>query len=108
MIATACDGPTGPIFRPKVGPLEIARRYRVPVVPMGFGALGHWDITPAWDRFRMPWLGTRIACAYGEPIMYPPEQPDAAELERRVDTVSARLWELERDAMAAVGRQPSR
>lgn len=108
MIATACDGPTGPIFRPKAGPLEIARRHRVPLVPMGFGALGSWDITPAWDRFRMPWPGTRIACAYGEPIVFPPEDPDPAELERRIAEVTARLWTLEREAMAAVGRQAPR
>lgn len=104
MIATACDGPTGPIFRPKAGPLEIARRHRVPLLPIGFGAGGFLDITAAWDRFRLPHPGTRVACAYGEPIMFPPEEPDRAELERRIDDVAARLWELERTAMAAVGR----
>jgi hypothetical protein len=98
MIATACDGPTGPIFVPKSGPLEIARRHRVPVVPMGFAALGHWDIPYAWDRFRLPWPGTRVSVVYGEPIMYPPEEPDAEELQRRVAEVTERLWELEREA----------
>ncbi len=103
MIATACDGPTGPIFRPKAGPLEIARRHQVPLVPMGFGALGRWDITPAWDHFRMPWPGTRIAVNYGEPILFPPGEPDDAEMERRITDVTARLWELEREAMQAIG-----
>jgi len=105
MIATPCDGPTGPIFRPKSGLLEIARRNRIPVLPMGFAAQGHWDIPIAWDRFRIPWLGTRVACAYGEPIMYPPEQPDAAELARRIDEAAARIQALEREAMCAVGRR---
>jgi lysophospholipid acyltransferase (LPLAT)-like uncharacterized protein len=104
MIATACDGPTGPIFRPKAGPLEIARRHGVALLPMGFGALGHWDITPAWDRFRLGWPGTRVAVAYGEPLLFPAAEPDAAELDRRIADVTARLWALEREAMAAVGR----
>jgi lysophospholipid acyltransferase (LPLAT)-like uncharacterized protein len=110
MIATACDGPIGPIFRPKSGPIEIARRHRVPLIPMGFGASGWWDIAPAWDRFRLPWLGARVACAYGEPVMYPPEAPDAAELARRVDDLAERLWAAQREAMAALGRtdQPPR
>ncbi len=105
MISTPCDGPTGPIYRPKAGLLEIARRYRIPVVPMGYGALNHWDIPIAWDRFRIPWPGTRVAVAYGEPIMYPPEEPDDAEMARRIDAAAASIHGLEREAMAALGRR---
>lgn len=104
MIALACDGPKGPAFRPKAGSVEIGRRHGVALLPIGFGALNHWDISPAWDRFRLPWPATRVAVAYGEPIFYPPAAPDAAELERRVSEVTARICALEREAMAAVGR----
>lgn len=105
MIATACDGPTGPIFVPKHGPLEIARRHRVPLLPIGFGARRYLDILPAWDRFRLPCPGARVACAYGEPILYPPAEPDAAEMARRIDAVAARLRALEGEAMRAAGRR---
>ena len=105
MITTPCDGPTGPIYRPKAGLLDIARRYRIPVMAMGYGALDHWDIPMAWDRFRLPWPGTRVAVAYGEPIMYPPEEPDQAELARRIDEAAENLKRLESEAMAAVGRR---
>lgn len=103
MIATACDGPRGPIFVPKAGPLEIARRHRVPLVPMGFAARRFWDL-PAWDRFRLPWPGARIAVAYGEPILYPPEEPDAATLARWIGEAAAAMHALEAEAMRAVGR----
>ena len=105
MIASSCDGPSGPAFVVKPGLLEIARRHRVPLLPFSFGALHAWDITSAWDRFRLPWPGTRIAVNYGEAIMYPPEEPDAAELQRRCSEVAERLRELEQEAMEAVGRR---
>lgn len=105
MIALACDGPKGPIFVPKTGAPEMARRHQVPLVPIGFGANRFSDVTPAWDRFRVPWPGTRIACVYGEPIMYPPAEPDPDEMQRRLAELAVRLNALEHEAMAAVGRR---
>jgi lysophospholipid acyltransferase (LPLAT)-like uncharacterized protein len=103
-IATPCDGPTGPAFRVKPGMLEIARRHGVPLIPFGLGAGRCWEFARAWDRFRLPWPGTRVAVAYGEPIIFPPAEPGEAELAERCAAVGERLQALEREATAACGR----
>lgn len=103
IIATGCDGPRGPRMRPKPGFVEIARRHRVPLLPLGFGASRSWEVPRAWDRLRIPWPGARISVVYGEPVLYPPEDPDPAELARRCDAVAAAINALEREAMALAG-----
>ncbi|MCS6971311.1 MAG: DUF374 domain-containing protein [Planctomycetota bacterium] len=67
ILALACDGPRGPRHQPKPGAWELARRYGLAILPLGFAAARAWRL-PSWDRFVLPWPGTRIAVAYGEPL----------------------------------------
>jgi 1-acyl-sn-glycerol-3-phosphate acyltransferase len=95
------DGEVAPL---KPGFIAVARRSRVPLVPVGIdGAFQAWPRTA-----RLPRLG-RIAIAIGEPI--PPEQVAGladedllAELEQRILLCHAQARELrlrEREAHAA-------
>jgi lysophospholipid acyltransferase (LPLAT)-like uncharacterized protein len=71
---------------------------------MAFAPLHAWEFSKAWDAFRLPWPGTRVAVIYGEPVMYPPEDPDADEIARRCREASERLDALEQRALRLVGR----
>lgn len=97
-LAIACDGPKGPFKVPKSGPLELARRMRVPIVPIAARATREWTFKRSWDRFRLPQPRAHAAVCYGEPILYPAHDPSEAELAERVREVASRLHALEDEA----------
>jgi len=50
-LAIAVDGPRGPFKRAKTGPLEMARRNRIPLVPIAVRATRELTLKRSWDRF---------------------------------------------------------
>jgi lysophospholipid acyltransferase (LPLAT)-like uncharacterized protein len=60
------DGPTGPLHRFKPGALLLAQVSGRPLLPMAFAASRAWEF--GWDRFVLPWPGSRIAIAIGAPV----------------------------------------
>jgi lysophospholipid acyltransferase (LPLAT)-like uncharacterized protein len=89
-VAIACDGPRGPARQPKGGALEIARLCGVPVLPLAARATREIRFR-SWDRFRLPWPRAHVAYGFAPPILFPPGEPDAAELERRRQQVAAAI-----------------
>jgi lysophospholipid acyltransferase (LPLAT)-like uncharacterized protein len=73
------DGPRGPPWKFKPGAVLLAQLSGRPIVPLSYAASRAWKIK--WDRFVIPWPGSRIAIAVGEPV-YVPKGLDAAGLER--------------------------
>ncbi|HEY3487587.1 MAG TPA: lysophospholipid acyltransferase family protein [Gammaproteobacteria bacterium] len=61
------DGPRGPLFECKPGPLLLAQLTQVPVVPMA-AAADRYRQFKSWDRFIMPKWGARLCIQIGEPI----------------------------------------
>jgi lysophospholipid acyltransferase (LPLAT)-like uncharacterized protein len=61
------DGPRGPAFECKPGPLLLAQMAQVPVVPMAAAADSYRQFN-SWDRFIMPKWGARLCIMVGEPI----------------------------------------
>jgi lysophospholipid acyltransferase (LPLAT)-like uncharacterized protein len=104
-LAIAIDGPRGPFKQAKSGPLEVARRYGVPVVPIGVRASRELSLRRSWDRFRIPLPGAHVAVVYGEPLLFPPHEPSAAELEERRRQVSMMINDLEARASRLVGKR---
>jgi lysophospholipid acyltransferase (LPLAT)-like uncharacterized protein len=104
-LAIAIDGPRGPFKQAKSGPLEVARRYGVPVVPIGVRATRELRLRRSWDRFRVPLPRAHLAVVYGEPIVYPPSEPTAAELEERRRDITRRLHQCESRAARIVGKR---
>ena len=59
------DGPRGPIYKSKLGPIKLAQLTGAPI--------GVFHLEPehafrlsSWDRFLVPWPFTRIAVSWGE------------------------------------------
>ncbi len=61
------DGPRGPIFEFKSGPLMLAQMTGAPVVPMA-GAARSYKQLKSWDRFILPGWFNRLAIHVGEPV----------------------------------------
>lgn len=98
------DGPRGPYKQVKDGAMEIARRCGVPLVPLVARGTRELSFKRSWDRFRIPVPLSHVAVVYGEPIVYPPEDPDPAELLRRRRELAWTMHRLEARASGLAGR----
>ncbi len=78
----AIDGPRGPAKVVKSGALELARMSGAPCLPIAARSANELQFN-SWDRFRLPLPGAHVAVCFGRPVLYPPQEPDAQELERR-------------------------
>ncbi|HEX9933938.1 MAG TPA: DUF374 domain-containing protein [bacterium] len=66
--AFALDGPTGPIYRSKPGMLFLAKKMRLPIVPLTATAKNAWILKKTWCRYMIPKPFTKCLCIVGEPI----------------------------------------
>ena len=103
-IVLSLDGPRGPFKRVKDGAMEIARRCGVPLVPVVARGTRELSFKRSWDCFRVPLPLSHVAVVYGEPIIYPPGDPDPAELDRRRRDLAWRMHRLEAQASKLAGR----
>jgi lysophospholipid acyltransferase (LPLAT)-like uncharacterized protein len=65
------DGPRGPRRQMAQGPIYLASRLQLPLVPMGFGYDRPWR-TKSWDRFAVPRPFSRARAVIGPPLLVPP------------------------------------
>ena len=98
------DGPTGPRQHFKPGGLLLAQLSGRPLLPMAFAASRAWRF--GWDRFVLPWPGSRIAIAIGAPVYVQPELALGdvqvmKSLQLRMEHELLRQFELARAALAA-------
>ncbi|MFI4914615.1 MAG: lysophospholipid acyltransferase family protein [Steroidobacterales bacterium] len=63
------DGPRGPRFKFKPGPILLAQMSGRPMLPFAYAASRAWLFH--WDRFVIPMPGARIAIAIGPPREVP-------------------------------------
>ena len=85
------DGPRGPRFKFKPGAILLAQMSGRPMLPMAYAASRASLIK--WDKFVLPWPGSRIVIAIGPP-RYVPRVLDAAHMERLQREMEAELLRL--------------
>jgi len=85
------DGPRGPRFKFKPGAILLAQMSGRPMLPMAYAASRASLIK--WDKFVLPWPGSRIVIAIGPP-RYVPRVVDAAHIERLQGEMQAELLRL--------------
>jgi lysophospholipid acyltransferase (LPLAT)-like uncharacterized protein len=78
--AFTIDGPRGPRYIAKPGPVMLARRSGAPVVVFHIGVQHGKTFERTWDRFLLPRLFTRTIMIFAPPIEVPPDA-DATLLE---------------------------
>lgn len=92
------DGPRGPRRQLAQGPVFLASRLQMPIVPIGFGLDRPWRMR-SWDRFAVPRPGSRARGIVGPEIVIPPGL-NRAELEMRRQGVEGLMNDLTREAEA--------
>jgi lysophospholipid acyltransferase (LPLAT)-like uncharacterized protein len=93
------DGPRGPRFKFKPGAILLAQMSGRPMLPMAYAASRASLIK--WDKFVLPWPGSRIVIAIGPP-RYVPRVVDAAQIVRLQGEMEAELLRLFRHAREAL------
>ena len=86
-IGFAIDGPIGPIYVGKPGIAFLAKKYGVPIIPMGSATNRYWIFNKAWDKFQLPKPFSKGGVVLDEPFVVSEDMDilDATqELERRV------------------------
>ena len=65
--AFTVDGPRGPIYQAKPGPILLASKSGAPILPFSI-SLDRWWKLPSWDGLQIPQPFARALVVIGEPI----------------------------------------
>lgn len=66
-VGIAVDGPLGPAYECKMGPVVLAARLGLPVVPLTYTTSHGWALK-TWDRFWLPAPFSRVLYQWGQPL----------------------------------------
>jgi lysophospholipid acyltransferase (LPLAT)-like uncharacterized protein len=80
-VAFTIDGPIGPIYKVKPGPVFLARKSGAPLITLHSEPEAFWELG-SWDRFRIPRPFTRTLVKFGRPIYLSADEDVAAGLKR--------------------------
>ena len=77
------DGPRGPIYQTKMGPIKLAQMTGAPIGAFYLLPESAW-VMPSWDRFLIPRPFTRIVVSWARQTHVPADlTPDQFELKRQ-------------------------
>jgi lysophospholipid acyltransferase (LPLAT)-like uncharacterized protein len=96
------DGPRGPIYRTKMGPIKLAQLSGAPIGVFHLEPERAW-VLRSWDRFLIPKPFTRICVSWAQWTHVPPELP-ASELEPKREDLNAALERARHRALAHLGK----
>ena len=96
--AFTIDGPRGPVYVAKPGPVLLARNTGVPIRCFYVGVKDAWVLN-SWDRFIIPKPFTRAHIRWSAPIAVP-RDTDSATAQRYHSEMQAALERVRDEAMA--------
>ena len=94
-MAFTVDGPRGPRYEAKSGPIMLAKKTGNPIVPFVTECSSYWQLK-SWDRLQIPRPFARARVIFGEPIYVTDEGGE--------EEVEAKRLELQRSLDDLVGR----
>jgi lysophospholipid acyltransferase (LPLAT)-like uncharacterized protein len=100
--AFTVDGPRGPRYVAKPGPVMLARRTGKPIYAFHIGVEKAHTLEKAWDQMQIPHLFSR-AVMVGAPLIYVSPDANAEELERKHAETQAALQRVRDVAEAWFG-----
>jgi len=103
-VAFTIDGPKGPMYVAKSGPVLLARMTAQPIVCFHVALAKFWVLSKSWDHFMIPKPFSRALVRLSKLIHVP---GDAGELDRYRDEVQAALDRAREYAEANVSRAES-
>lgn len=66
------DGPRGPIYQIKNGPVAVASKTGALLLPFVLNSSSYWELK-SWDKFQIPKPFSKLTMVIGEPIVIPPD-----------------------------------
>ncbi len=102
-VAFTIDGPRGPRYIAKPGPVLLARNTGVPIVCFYVGLDRPWILRSTWDQLRIPRPFSRALLRIGR-LIYVPRDADSAAMERYHAEMQATLERVRDYAEQNVGR----
>ncbi len=91
-MAFSVDGPRGPRYEAKLGPVILAKKTGNPILPFVIETQKFWTVK-SWDKMQIPKPFTRALTIIGEPI-YVNAKADDAEIESRLGELQHSLDSL--------------
>lgn len=79
-VAFTPDGPRGPRYELKPGPVIVASMTGAVIIPMSVNASRYWEVK-SWDRFQIPKPFSTLTLVMGDGVTVPPDL-DGEALER--------------------------
>lgn len=89
------DGPRGPRYVIKRGPVQLASKTGAKIIPVAINASACWSLK-SWDGFQIPKPFSKLTLILGAPIEIPPDL-DAGELEKYRKLVEQAMLDITRD-----------
>ncbi|MDQ5846381.1 MAG: lysophospholipid acyltransferase family protein [Acidobacteriota bacterium] len=86
------DGPKGPPYLAKMGPVILAKKSGHPMLPMGITPTHYWEL-PTWDGYQVAKPFTRARLRLGSPIFVPSDANESL-LETKREELQRALEEL--------------
>ncbi|NOY75786.1 MAG: lysophospholipid acyltransferase family protein [Kiritimatiellaeota bacterium] len=80
------DGPRGPKYKMSRGPVILASKTGIPVLPIEVAYSSYWE-AGSWDNFRIPKPWAKTTLILGDPIEIPPDlsEPEIEEWRRLLE-----------------------
>ncbi|MGA8044356.1 MAG: lysophospholipid acyltransferase family protein [Terracidiphilus sp.] len=97
------DGPRGPIYRTKMGPIKLAQLTSAPIGVFHLEPERAWTLH-SWDRFLIPKPFTRICVSWAQWTHVPADLP-AEQLEAKREVLNAALERARMRALAHFGKR---
>ena len=91
-MAFTIDGPRGPRYVAKPGPIILAKKTGNPILPFVVQPRRFWMVN-SWDKMRIPWPFSRALTVYGEPI-YVDADANEAEISSKLESLQQCLDDL--------------
>ena len=92
-VSVTPDGPRGPRYVMSLGPIALASKTGVPILPVAVNYSSHWELR-SWDGFQIPKPWAKISLVLGDPIEIPKGlskeemEPWRERVERELNRVS--------------------
>jgi lysophospholipid acyltransferase (LPLAT)-like uncharacterized protein len=96
------DGPRGPIYRTKMGPIKLAQITGAPIGAFHLEPKHAWTVR-SWDRFLVPMPFTRIAVSWAQWTNVPTDLPDD-QFEQKREELNAAIERARLRALQYFGK----
>lgn len=87
------DGPRGPRYKLSKGPIILASKTNIPIIPLGINYSSYWELK-SWDKFCIPKPWAKIDVVIGDPVSIPADLSDEEmeewrrQIEQRLNAAS--------------------